>query len=80
MPLCHQAGRWLKFPPQKLRLSFLTIHNRLSTYNRNNQFVKVSEEVREAIEGQNPNSPPVVALETAIYTHGTMDECNRVQK
>lgn len=81
MPLCHQAGGWLKFPLQKWRFSFLTIrHNRLSTYNRNHQFVKVSEEVREAIEGQNPNSPPVVALETAIYTHGTLDECNRVQR
>ena len=31
-----------------------------------NPFVKVSEEVREAIETQKP----VVALETTIYTHG----------
>ena len=29
-------------------------------------FIKVSEEVREAIETQKP----VVALETTIYTHG----------
>lgn len=31
-----------------------------------NLFIKVSEEVREAIEARKP----VVALETTIYTHG----------
>ena len=33
---------------------------------KENAFIKVSEEVREAIE----NQKPVVALETTIYTHG----------
>ena len=33
---------------------------------KENAFIKVSEEVREAIETQKP----VVALETTIYTHG----------
>ena len=31
-----------------------------------NPFIKVSQEVREAVE----NQKPVVALETTIYTHG----------
>lgn len=33
---------------------------------RGNPFIKVSEEVRDAVETQKP----VVALETTIYTHG----------
>lgn len=33
---------------------------------KENAFIKVSEEVREAIETRKP----VVALETTIYTHG----------
>jgi Indigoidine synthase A like protein len=32
-----------------------------------NDFLKVSEEVQDALE----NGKPVVALETTIYTHGT---------
>ena len=33
---------------------------------RENPFIKLSEEVRDAVETQKP----VVALETTIYTHG----------
>lgn len=81
MPLCHRAGGWLQPSLREWRSPFPTLRrNHLSTYNRYNQFLKVSEEVREAIEGQNLNPPPVVALETAIYTHGTLDECKRVQR
>ena len=36
------------------------------TLGQGNPFIKISEEVREAIETQKP----VVALETTIYTHG----------
>jgi hypothetical protein len=34
--------------------------------NSNNAFLKISEEVREALHSKKP----VVALETTIYTHG----------
>jgi pseudouridine-5'-phosphate glycosidase/pseudouridine kinase len=35
----------------------------------NNGFFRVSEEVREALE----TKKPVVALETTIYTHGSLN-------
>ena len=43
-------------------------HSRAYTCNVHpkNPFIKVSQEVREAVE----NQKPVVALETTIYTHG----------
>lgn len=42
-------------------------------HNKDNPFVTVSDEIRAAInEGK-----PVVALETAIYTHGTYILCSR---
>ena len=47
----------------------VAVHTRRRAHcgiNPRNPFIKVSEEVREAIESRRP----VVALETAIYTHG----------
>ena len=41
------------------------LHRRCNVHPRN-PFIKVSQEVREAVE----NLKPVVALETTIYTHG----------
>ena len=41
-----------------------------SFHSKDNQYMKVSEEVRAAIEGTSLDTRPVVALETAIYTHG----------
>lgn len=50
----------------KMNVEFqIRCHTRC-TVRRENRFIKVSEEVREAIETQKP----VVALETTIYTHG----------
>ena len=59
------------------RNSFIAV-DRIRYLSRNyydlaNPFVIVSEEIREAIDGENTGSPPVVALESAIYTHGTYD-------
>jgi pseudouridine-5'-phosphate glycosidase/pseudouridine kinase len=42
----------------------------------NNSFLKVSEEVREAINSKKP----VVALETTIYTHGTFKTVSCVKR
>lgn len=39
-----------------------------------NPFFKVSEEIRDAIANKhNAATKPVIALETAIYTHGPHD-------
>ena len=42
-------------------------------HSKDNPFVTVSEEIRAAIE----EGKPVVALESAIYTHGTYIQCSR---
>ena len=40
-------------------------------FKEHSPFVKISEEIREAIVNRgNAATRPVVALETAIYTHG----------
>lgn len=49
-----------------LKTFTLSQHRCGSHVHANNPFVKVSEEVREAVESRKP----VVALETTIYTHG----------
>jgi hypothetical protein len=49
-------------PTSKLLLS---AHRAIST---NNGFLKISEEVQEAIHSKKP----IVALETTIYTHGSV--------
>ena len=46
--------------------------HRLS-HSKNNPFVAVSDEIRAAID----EGRPVVALESAIYTHGTYIRCSR---
>lgn len=47
-------------------------HSRLNPWSgESNPIFKVSEEIREAIANKhNAATKPVVALETAIYTHG----------
>lgn len=52
------------------RATFTGIGRRFLT---NNGFFRVSEEVREALH----SNKPVVALETTIYTHGTISCCNK---
>ena len=55
--VCHRRRRKVAFESRR------HAHCGVS---KENPFLKVSEEVREAIETQKP----VVALETTIYTHG----------
>lgn len=57
------AARSLRKSNEIFRLTSL---RRQSTVAPNNPFLKVSEEIREAINSKRP----VVALETTIYTHG----------
>ena len=71
--LLRTATFFSSVPPRHLRISSVrtnaVVHARRSTHclvRQENHFIKVSEEVREAIETQRP----VVALETTIYTHG----------
>ena len=45
------------------------LRRNFTLYSRSNPHVLMSEEVREALDGA--DSQPVVALESAIYTHGT---------
>jgi Indigoidine synthase A like protein len=40
------------------------------SFGSRNDFFKVSEEVHDALQ----NGKPVVALETTIYTHGTLPD------
>ena len=49
----------------RVPISKIEQHRRCNVHPRN-PFIKVSQEVREAVE----NLKPVVALETTIYTHG----------
>ena len=72
----HQAKPWVRFCLQRgnrPRVAVRWISSRQkviqksNVYSEDNPFVKVSEEIRAAIEAEKP----VVALETAIYTHGT---------
>ena len=79
MALYHQVASKLKYSSRRKNSLFAVDRirhlgrNSRAYYRKSNQFAIVSEEVREAIEGKNPDSPPVVALESAIYTHGTYD-------
>lgn len=58
-----QTSRRLRLPSSKV--TFRGLGRRHLT---NNGFFRVSEEVREALH----SNKPVVALETTIYTHGTI--------
>ena len=49
------------------------IPRRSIVHSKDNPFVTVSEEIRAAID----EGKPVVALESAIYTHGTYIQCSR---
>ncbi len=64
----HHASRRLYTEPERL-------HPRPNTWSGEiNPFYKVSEEIREAVANKhNAATKPVVALETAIYTHGLHD-------
>lgn len=64
----HHTSRRLYTEPE-------TLHPRLNTLSEETSpFYRVSEEIREAIANKhNAATRPVVALETAIYTHGLHD-------
>ncbi len=48
------------------RSKVINYHQQRSATSVRNRYIKVSEEVRDALKTQKP----VVALETTIYTHG----------
>ena len=56
----------LNFSPIRKVVAVHTQRHAHCNVGQGNPFIRVSEEVREAIETQKP----VVALETTIYTHG----------
>ena len=56
----------LKFSPVRRPVAVHTHGRNYCNVGQGDPFIKISEEVREAIESQEP----VVALETTIYTHG----------
>ena len=58
--LLRFCGRFRRYSSHSSRLSIAT----------NNEFLQISEEVREAVHARRP----VVALETTIYTHGSSIE------
>ena len=69
MVLYHRVASKLIYSSRSIR----DLRRGLTTYTKLNPVVIISEEIRAAVEGRNPDSPPVVALESAIYTHGTHD-------
>lgn len=67
MALYHRVAPKPNFSSRRVR----DLRRNFASYNKTNPYVLISEEIREALDGARSGSPPVVALESAIYTHGT---------
>lgn len=64
--LLSVSSSHLRCSPVRRFVAVYTYRYNYCNVGQGNPFIKISEEVREAIETQKP----VVALETTIYTHG----------